>query len=94
MKLRALAALALCAVLLAGCGRAAAPSSEAAAARLLHRMSARLRLPPTPAPTAEPETKTDWLLEPRTDLEITCSLAEYPTADNGGVERSCLPVPV
>ncbi len=83
MKLRAFAALALCAALLAGCGRAAAPSSAATGSSAPSPDVSSSAPAATPAPTQEPETKTDWLVAPRTDLEITCSLAEYPTADNG-----------
>ena len=62
MKLRALATLALCAVLLAGCGRAAAPSSEAAGSSASSPDVSSSVPAATPAPTAEPETKTDWLV--------------------------------
>lgn len=82
MKLRMLTALVLCAALLAGCGKTGSGSSEPAASG-----SAPAATPaPTAAPAATPEpevSSTDWLLAPRTDLEITCALAEYGSPSSG-----------
>lgn len=83
MKLRAFAALALCAALLAGCGGQetassvpSGPSSSTAAGTGSSAPAA------TPGPTEDAGPKVDWLVAPRTDLEIVYSLVEHPTADN------------
>lgn len=83
MKLRALAALALCAALLAGCGPAVSGSSDPASAGSEPSATPAPTAAPTAEPTPEAATQTDWLLAPRTDLEITCALVEYASPSSG-----------
>ena len=83
MKLRAFAALLLCAVLLAGCGGQETASSAPTDASSSAGGAGSSAPAATPEPTAQAGPAVDWLVQPRTDLEIVYSLVEHASPDNG-----------